>query len=68
MRQETGRRQVVGDRRRETGVGTQETGARGSQETGDSRHETVDMRKTGDRRQCSDVKSGCTKIKLLLFL
>ena len=29
----------MGDRRRETGDGTQETGARGSQETGDSRRQ-----------------------------
>ena len=58
----------MGHRRRETG-------ARGSQETGDGRHGEDRRQKKGDRKQkkgdgrpCSDVKSGCTKIELLLFL
>ena len=51
----------MGHRRRETG-------ARGSQETGDRRHGEDRRQKKGDGRPCSDVKSGCTKIELLLFL
>ena len=49
----TGSRQEAGDRR-------WETGARG-------RRETWGRQKTGDGIQCSDVKSRCTKIEILLF-
>ena len=60
MRQETGRKQEAGDRRQaQEGVKRQETGDMGK--TGDRRRET------GDGRQCSDIKSGCPKIELLLF-
>ena len=46
MRQETGRRRETGGGTQEVGHRRRETGARGSQETGDG-----DLGKTGDRRR-----------------
>ena len=75
MRQETGRKRETRDGRQEVGHRRWDTGDGRQAREGVQRQETGDMVKTGDRRretglhgrQCSDIKSGCTKIELLLF-